>query len=143
MQYVLSFGLIVGITLILNIAVFWGLDGIVWILQVPREITGLMKEYLGDDLLGGLRQPFSTIILRTFFVRLETRSAVGLLGISAILNIVLDLAFVLFSTGGVQWGSHCHRFFPICLRNRDFDLYMETFSESADCKTACGGMLGF
>ena len=42
----LSFGLIAGITLILNIAVFWGLDGIVWILQVPREITGLMKEYL-------------------------------------------------------------------------------------------------
>ena len=41
-----SFVLIAGITLFVNLVVFLGLDGIVWLLQTPAEIVGLMKEYL-------------------------------------------------------------------------------------------------
>lgn len=98
----LSFGLIAGITLILNIAVFWGLDGIVWILQVPREITGLMKEYLWVIFWG-----IAATFLYNYFanlLRAVGNSVVPLvfLGISAILNIVLDLAFVLFFHWGVR-----------------------------------------
>lgn len=48
----LSFVLIVGISLVLNVLVYLGLDGILWVLRVPNELRPLMKEYLLIIFLG-------------------------------------------------------------------------------------------
>ena len=48
----LSFVLIVGISLVLNVLVYLGLDGILWVLRMPEELRPLMKEYLLIIFLG-------------------------------------------------------------------------------------------
>lgn len=48
----LSFVLIAGISLVLNMLVYLGLDGILWVLRVPEELRPLMKEYLLIIFLG-------------------------------------------------------------------------------------------
>ena len=48
----LSFVLIAGISLVLNVLVYLGLDGILWVLRVPEELRPLMKEYLLIIFLG-------------------------------------------------------------------------------------------
>ena len=48
----LSFVLIAGISLVLNVLVYLGLDGILWVLRVPEELCPLMKEYLLIIFLG-------------------------------------------------------------------------------------------
>ena len=48
----LSFTLIAGISLVLNVLVYLGLDGILWVLRVPEELRPLMKEYLLIIFLG-------------------------------------------------------------------------------------------
>ena len=47
-----SFVLIACIALVLNLLVYLGLDSILWVLQVPGELRGLMKEYLCIIFLG-------------------------------------------------------------------------------------------
>ena len=41
-----SFVLIAGMAVALNVLVYLGLDGILWVLRVPEELILLMKEYL-------------------------------------------------------------------------------------------------
>ena len=48
----LSFVLIAGISLVLNVLVYLGLDGILWVLRVSEELRPLMKEYLLIIFLG-------------------------------------------------------------------------------------------
>ena len=48
----LSFVLIAGISLVQNVLVYLGLDGILWVLRVPEELRPLMKEYLLIIFLG-------------------------------------------------------------------------------------------
>ena len=83
-----SFVLIAGITLFVNLVVFLGLDGIVWLLQTPAEIVGLMKEYLWVIFWG-----LVAIFLYNYFanlLRAVGNSVVPLvfLGTSAVLNVV-------------------------------------------------------
>ena len=47
-----SFALIAGMALVLNLLVYLGLDGILWVLRVPGELRPLMKEYLVIIFLG-------------------------------------------------------------------------------------------
>ena len=47
-----SFVLIAGIALVLNLLVYLGLDGILWVLRVPEELKPLMKDYLLIIFLG-------------------------------------------------------------------------------------------
>ena len=96
-----SFVLIAGITLFVNLVVFLGLDGIVWLLQTPAEIVGLMKEYLWVIFWG-----LVAIFLYNYFANLLR--AVGnsvlplvFLRTSALLNVVLDLVCVLVFHWGV------------------------------------------
>lgn len=96
----LSFGLIAVLSLVLNGAVYLGMDGILWVLRVPAEIRPLMRDYLAVVFLG---------ILATFLynyyaslLRAIGNSVVPLvfLAVSAVLNVVLDLGCVV----GLGWG---------------------------------------
>lgn len=96
----LSFGLIAVLSLVLNGAVYLGMDGILWVLCVPAEIRPLMQDYLAVVFLG---------ILATFLynyyaslLRAIGNSVVPLvfLAVSAVLNVVLDLGCVV----GLGWG---------------------------------------
>lgn len=90
-----AFVMIGGVTLVLNLAVFLWIDPIMGLLQVPEGIYGLMREYLWVIFFG-----IGAVFLYNYFaslLRAVGNSAVPLifLGISALLNIVLDLLFVL------------------------------------------------
>lgn len=96
-----SFMLVAVITLLLNILAFACTDWIRGFLQVPEEVWGLMREYLVVIFCG---------ITATFFynyfaslLRAVGNSVVPLifLAVSAVLNIVLDLWFVLGLDFGV------------------------------------------
>ncbi|MCD2491008.1 MATE family efflux transporter [Lacrimispora sp. NSJ-141] len=95
-----SFILIAVCTLFLNIAVFIWIDPIMRLLQIPPEIYPLMRSYLWIIFIG-----ISATFLYNFYASLLRsigNSMVPLLflGISAGLNIILDLVFVL----SFHWG---------------------------------------
>ncbi len=101
-SFFLSFVLIGTITVLLNIFVFIKIDSIIELLQVPSEITGLMKDYLICIFIG----IFATFLYNYFanLLRAIGNSVVSLafLAISAVLNIILDLVFVLVFHWGVK-----------------------------------------
>ncbi len=90
-----SFVLIGVLTLLLNLLAFALLDGIKIFLQVPGEVWPLMREYLSVIFLGIA----ATFLYNYFasFLRSVGNSVIPLLflGVSALLNIGLDLWFVL------------------------------------------------
>ncbi|MCH1981411.1 MATE family efflux transporter [Ruminococcus sp. OA3] len=95
-----AFGLIFAITIVLNVTVYLCIDPIMGFLNVPVEVYALMREYLWIIFVGT-----GAIFLCNFFsclLRGMGNSAVPLifLGVSAVLNIVLDLLFVL----AFHWG---------------------------------------
>ena len=95
-----SFVLIAGMALVLNLLVYVGMDGILWVLRVPAELRALMKEYLLIIFLG-----IAATFLYNYFANLLRaigNSVVPLvfLAVSAILNVVLDLVCVLV----LRWG---------------------------------------
>ena len=95
-----SFVLIAGMALVLNLLVYLGMDGILWVLRVPAELRALMKEYLLIIFLG-----IAATFLYNYFANLLRaigNSVVPLvfLAVSAILNVVLDLVCVLV----LRWG---------------------------------------
>lgn len=95
-----SFVLIAGITLTLNVVVFLLLDPILHLLQIPGEVYAMMKDYL-MVIFGGI----PAVFLYNYFaslLRALGNSVVPLvfLGISVVLNISFDLLFVI----GFQWG---------------------------------------
>ena len=97
----LSFGMIALVTLALNTAVFLGLDGILWFLRAPAEVYGLMRDYLWVIFWG-----IVPVFLYNFFaclLRAVGNSVAPLLflAVSALLNIGLDLFFVLCLRRGV------------------------------------------
>ena len=98
----LSFTLIAGISLVLNVLVYLGLDGILWVLRVPGELRPLMKEYLVIIFLG-----ITATFLYNYFanlLRAVGNSVVPLLflAVSAVLNVLLDLVCVLVLHWGVR-----------------------------------------
>ena len=97
-----SFVLIGAAAVVLNIAVFCLLDPILHLLQVPGEIYSLMREYLWMIFWG-----ITATFLYNYFaslLRAVGNSLVPLLFlvVSALLNIVLDLYFVLIAGWGVE-----------------------------------------
>lgn len=96
-----SFTLLGAVTVVLNVAVFLGIDWIIRVLQTPADLVGLMREYL-IVIFAGL----AGIFLYNFFASLLRsigNSVVPLLflAVSAVLNIVLDLWFVAGLNRGV------------------------------------------
>ena len=97
-----SFALIAGMALVLNLLVYLGLDGILWVLRVPEELTPLMKQYLVIIFLG-----ITATFLYNYFANLLRaigNSLVPLvfLAVSAVLNVILDLVCVLVLHWGVR-----------------------------------------
>ena len=89
-----AFALILAVTLVLALAVYLWVDPILRFLQIPHELYSSMRDYL-LIIFGGLAATF----LYNFFaclLRAVGNSVVPLwfLGISALLNIGLDLLFV-------------------------------------------------
>lgn len=103
-----SFMLIAGFTVLLNGLVFALLDPMMHLLSVPTEVYGLMREYLWVIFWG---------IAATFFynyfaslLRAVGNSLIPLLflGGAAVLNIALDLIFVLWiglGVAGAAWAT--------------------------------------
>ena len=96
----LSFVLILAVTLVLEAAVFAGIRPILILMNVPQAVEPLMKEYLLIIFAG-----LPAVFLYNYdasLLRAVGNSTVPLvfLGISAVLNIGLDLLFVLV----FQWG---------------------------------------
>lgn len=97
----LSLCMIGGTAVVLNIAVFLLIDPILWLLQVPAEVRDLMRTYLlviFAGIGGTFLYNYYACLLRA--VGDSVRPLV-FLGFSAVLNIVLDVAFVLGLNGGV------------------------------------------
>lgn len=97
----LSLCMIGGTAVVLNIAVFLLIDPILWLLQVPVEVRDLMRTYLlviFAGIGGTFLYNYYACLLRA--VGDSVRPLV-FLGFSAVLNIVLDVAFVLGLNGGV------------------------------------------
>ena len=95
-----SFVLIAVLTLVLNAVAFVCLDGICVFLRVPEEVWELMRSYLAVIFCGIT----ATFLYNYFasFLRAIGNSLIPLLflAVSAVLNIALDLWFVL----GLDWG---------------------------------------
>ena len=96
-----SFLLIAAVTVVINVGVFVFLDGILRLLSVPQEVYGLMREYLWVIFWG-----IGGTFLYNYYaslLRAVGNSVVPLifLGISAVINIVLDLYFVVSCGWGV------------------------------------------
>lgn len=90
----MSFVLIGGFSMILNTVVYVGMDKILILLQIPAEVYELMRSYV-IIVFGGIMATF----LYNYFansLRAVGNSMVPLLflGLSALLNVVLDILFV-------------------------------------------------
>ena len=95
-----SFILLFVISVVLNVLVFAGIDGIIWFLRIPAELKVMMRSYLMVIFAG-----MTAIFLYNFFASLLRslgNSVIPLvfLAVSAFLNIGLDLWFVI----GLKWG---------------------------------------
>ncbi len=96
-----SFVLVAACTVVLNLVVFLFIDPIMHALKVPPEIYDMMRSYLWVIFIG-----ITATFLYNFFaslLRAVGNSVIPLLflGISALLNIGLDLLFVLV----FRWGA--------------------------------------
>lgn len=96
-----SFLLVAALAVVLNVLAFVCLDGIRIFLQVPQAVWGLMREYLKIIFCG-----IAATFLYNFFasyLRAVGNSVVPLLflAVSAVLNIGLDLWFVIGLSRGV------------------------------------------
>lgn len=97
-----SFILVGVVTLVLNLVSFGGLSQILVLLQVPEEVVPYMRDYLQVIFVG-----ITATFLYNYFAALLR--AVGnsvtpliFLGISAVLNIILDLVFIIAFGRGVR-----------------------------------------
>lgn len=97
-----SFCMIGGLTIVVMGIVFWNIDGILHLLQVPVDIFSLMKEYLWMIFWGIL-----ATFLYNFYASLlraagNSKVPLVFLGVSVVLNIVLDLLFIIGFKRGVR-----------------------------------------
>lgn len=95
-----SFWLIGGVAILINLIALFGIDAIMSFLQVPEELYAMMRDYLWMVFWG-----IGATFLYNYFaslLRAVGNSVVPLvfLGLSALLNIGLDILFVL----GFSWG---------------------------------------
>ena len=97
---VAAFWLILVVALVLNVIVFLCIHPIMNFLQVPEEIYDIMKKYLWIVFCG----IFASFLYNYFASLLRavgnSMAPLMFLAVSAVLNIILDLWFVL----GLKWG---------------------------------------
>lgn len=110
-----SFVWTAGLTAVLNVGVFLGMDWILQMLLVPQQVYSMMREYLWAVLWG-----LGATFLCNFFASLlravgNSSTPLIFLGMASVANVVLDLFFVLifhwgiagaaFATVIAQWGA--------------------------------------
>lgn len=103
-----SFSLIFAVTIVINGIVFVGMDEILNMLQVPMEVYDLMRAYLWAIFWG-----IVATFLCNFFASLlrsvgDSKTPLIFLGISSVMNIILDLFFVLvleLGVSGAAWAT--------------------------------------
>lgn len=103
-----SFVLIGALTLILNAGVFLGIDPILRAMKVPGQVYAPMREYLWGVFWG-----LAATFLCNFFACLlravgNSRMPLVFLGAASVLNVVLDLWFVLeleWGVAGAAWAT--------------------------------------
>ncbi len=101
-RMVAAFLFIAAVTILVNVLVFVFLDGILRILQVPTEVYQLMRDYIWIIFWG-----IGFVFLYNYFayfMRALGNSLIPLyfLGVAAVLNIVLDVLFVVSFQMGVK-----------------------------------------
>lgn len=97
-----SFVLILAITVVLNVAAFLALDPILRFLQVPSEVYPLMRDYLWIIFWGILFTfiyNFYAALLRAVG---DSVTPLWFLSLSVVLNIGLDLFFILSLDWGIE-----------------------------------------
>lgn len=97
----LSFVGIGGLTVLLTAGSFLGIQGILWFMRVPDGLQGCMKEYLICIFWG-----IPAVFIYNFIASLlrsvgDSLTPLIFLGISALLNVGLDLMFILVFRWGV------------------------------------------
>ena len=95
-------GLVFAVTLVLNVAVYAFIDPILRFLQIPTQLYASMREYLMIIFAGLIATSlynFLSCLLRAVG---NSVTPLWFLGISTVLNIDLDLLFVLVFTGELQ-----------------------------------------
>ena len=96
-----AFGLIFAVTLVLNVAVYAFIDPILRFLQIPTQLYASMREYLMIIFAGLIATSlynFLSCLLRAVG---NSVTPLWFLGISTVLNIGLDLLFVLVFHWGI------------------------------------------
>lgn len=97
-----SFCFIGSITVVMNIAVFAGIDGILKLLKVPDAVYGMMREYVFVIFMG-----IVFVFLYNYFAYLlramgDSVTPLLFLGAAALLNIGLDLLFITKFSWGIR-----------------------------------------
>ena len=97
-----AFALIAAVTAALNAAVFLGIDPILRFLNVPAEVYPMMRDYLWIIFFG-----VSATFIYNFFTALlravgNSRSPLIFLAAASVLNIALDLLFVVVLPFGIR-----------------------------------------
>ncbi len=103
-----AFVLIATVTVVLNAAVFLLLDPIMVLMQVPGDIYGLMREYLWAVCWG-----IGFTFLYNYYASLlravgDSVTPLIFLAVSVVLNIALDLVFILtfhWGVAGAAWAT--------------------------------------
>ncbi len=103
-----SFTFIAGLTLLLELIVFLGIDPILHALQVPSSVYAGMRDYLWAVFWG-----IAATFLCNFYGSLlravgDSRTPLVFLGLASVLNVVLDLVFVLhfhWGIAGAAWAT--------------------------------------
>lgn len=98
----LSFIMIGSLTVVLNIFVFMAVDWIIRALQVPVEIRALMKEYLVWIFAGIVAAFFYNFFANLLRAVGNSVTPLLFLGVSVVLNILLDVVFVVVFHWGVK-----------------------------------------
>lgn len=103
-----AFVLIAAVTVVMNVAVFVWLDPIMGLMQVPADIYGLMREYLWAVCWG-----IGFTFLYNYYAALlravgDSVTPLLFLAVAVVLNIVLDLVFILslgWGVAGAAWAT--------------------------------------
>lgn len=107
-SFVISFGFIGTVSVVIEAAVIIFLEQIIKLLQIPAEITVLTYDYLNVIFIG----LFFTFIYNFFASLLRavgnSEAPLIFLAVSAVLNIILDVLFILkfnMGVGGAAWAT--------------------------------------
>lgn len=103
-----SFVMTAGLTLFINIFIFWKLDLILHFLSVPEDVYALMRTYLWAvfwGIVATFLYNYYACVLRAVG---NSTTPLLFLGVGAVTNIVLDLVFILvchWGVAGAAWAT--------------------------------------